>query len=299
MYEKLIGTTMDIVEILQGFKKDISAIVLDQRDIRDSIRKEIEALCEQEETGQQAAIDATLAKSIHNMFFQDFETGNFVCYGHYSLDICDLKNNIRYRKNRQYQWLLAEAYEKFEQLIEHAYAFLGKKEYSFWADKDYGNYDSNDMEKYDFGWYVNRAHHRKNGAIGILNKFYNEFDINIQWDDLPLRFYITSIEKMRHIIVHKRGTVSDKDIFLKKIISDAGISINDKRYDKMCKFLEAYFLDQKHPNTIFLLEIRNNIGPLPTLLNIFELLTSVLLNAAYRICAECEFYAMGKGFDLK
>lgn len=289
---------MTIYDIRNLFTNSIAEIVLDQRNFCSAIKNEVEKINEQENVSKEIKTGPEYVSG-HNMFFNCFETNKPIFYDQRLLTIDDVKQNIRHRKNRQYQWLIAEAYEKFEEFIENIYAYLGMPELNFWSLQDYGNITFQELKQCDFEWYRKQAKVRKGGASGIFKKIYKKFGISLCYHDVPLNILISFIEMMRHIIVHRRGTVASKENFFKDVFSSAGISTNDRRSEHIRKLFNMYFLDKKLKNTVFILELQDNIGPLQTFINIFDLLIEILLNAAYRICAECESYAMGKGFDPK
>jgi hypothetical protein len=65
------------------------------------------------------------------MTFYDAITGNVIFYDHKKLSIEDRYLHIFIHKNKQYQWLLAEAYEEYEDYLENIYAYYGKVNNAF------------------------------------------------------------------------------------------------------------------------------------------------------------------------
>ena len=220
------------------------------------------------------------------------ETDETIFYHQYRLTLDDVKKNIRHRKNRQYQWLLAEAYEKFEEFIEKIYAYLGKPELNFWPLNDYGNINLKQLEKCDFDWYVKQTKQRRGGAINTFKKIYADLKINSSCKNIPLMMLIIFIEKMRHIIVHNRGKTNSKEILIDLIFKESGISRSDDIYKAIKGAVSLYFEDKNNPATIFLLEIRSSDNILPCLYNIFDSLIDILLNASNIICNKCKSYVL-------
>ena len=63
------------------------------------------------------------------LIISSFRTAQFnqqdFFYGYKERRLEDQKRAVWRHKNKQYQWLLAEAYELFEDFIESAYGFAG------------------------------------------------------------------------------------------------------------------------------------------------------------------------------
>ncbi len=98
---------------------------------------------------------------MHNMSFRNAKTGDAIFYGFKELSIEDRYLHVLLHKNKQYQWLLAEAYEEFEDYIENAYAYYGSINNSFWPLRDYGNIFLSELKNKDFYWYVEQARKEK------------------------------------------------------------------------------------------------------------------------------------------
>ncbi|SDW16560.1 hypothetical protein [Nitrosomonas communis] len=95
----------------------------------------------------------------------------------------------------------------------------------------------------------------------ILNKFRNKYqsikDIEAKNGlNINLSLAISLIEKLRHVIVHKGGKVSNKDNFIKLTLENCGLSNNGKNKQEHIDFINQYFGSGEYENLITLLEIR-------------------------------------------
>ena len=84
------------------------------------------------------------------MCFTHPKDGTPYFFGHFKSTIEDRRLSVILHKNKQYQWLLSEAYEEFEDFIEAAYAYAGYADNNFWPLKDYGNISLQDLQNKEF-----------------------------------------------------------------------------------------------------------------------------------------------------
>ena len=133
----------------------------------------------------------------------------------YSSRKTSIKENARQvhlHKNRQYQWLLAEAYELFEDYIVSIYELVCETTVELRLSKDKDRIFS--------------THELKKKPTQIINHFRNilpelrdiEKNNKIHRD---LRLDINMIETFRHIIVHKNGKTENPDKIIEKILKAA------------------------------------------------------------------------------
>lgn len=108
---------------------------------------------------------------------------------------------------------------------------------------------------------------------------------------MDLQLALATIEKLRHIIVHKAGEVDDKREFIDGILSRAGISLNGAHRTKIEGFVNYFFGWGSRENTVALLEL--NTGPdipLPTYINRFEDAVGYLIGYAHCLHDEVEAF---------
>lgn len=196
------------------------------------------------------------------MFFRNAATGKLIPYGHREKIALEIHNHTLLHKNKQYQWLLVEAYEEFEDFLEKTYAYLGKKDNSAWPLNDFGPTTLPELAKKDFEWHLDRATAKKGGPESILSYFKNKFHSlkSIETNNsikINMFLAITLISKLRHVIVHKGGTVSDVDTFIKKTLEKTGLYNSGRPSNNHVSFIRQYFGTKEHNNLIVLLEIRD------------------------------------------
>jgi len=93
------------------------------------------------------------AHSLHNMAFRSAKDGERIVFGQKKLSVEDHKLSVFLHKNKQYQWLLSEAYEEFEDCLKYLYAYAGSIDINFWPLADYGNISLNELPKKPFKWF--------------------------------------------------------------------------------------------------------------------------------------------------
>ena len=195
------------------------------------------------------------------------------------------------KKNRAYQCLIMDAYEKFEDAIENIYAYLGKNDINFWPLHEYGNKKYNEINTLDFSFYLSQAEKRKNGAIGIAKLLIDRFNQNIESDGITLKNKLIVVEKIRHIIVHKGGIVEDKGKFIELISKECGLHNNGVSNKTLKIYIEYFFGGGEYSNMINLIEEQVKI-PVPILVerSRFEWLLNSMLNCVFILCQESEEY---------
>ncbi len=243
---------------LNDFYSAVSLIQFYQRLIKKNIKKE---LIESHDTlNNLSNIDDEDIKTLHGQsidafFFYNPITGHIQPYECKRTLINEKENIIHFHKNKQYQWLLAEAYELFEDYVESLYACCGYTDKSFWQLADYGTISIDEIDGKDYSWFLKRARDRKGGIKEILAQFRKKIPEleNIEKNNstgLNLRLSISLIENLRHIIVHKNGMVTSKDNFIKKVLSESGLTNNNDAKN----VINSFFGQNEYENLIVLLE---------------------------------------------
>ena len=154
-----------IDETYEQFSRDISNL----HDFWNTIKMNTEQTLEEvqikekkaEEINADPKIDEILKKSngktYSNHFFYNPYTGDNTLLGHSEIDISKKIELCLILKNKQYQWVLTEAYELFEDYIESLYACAGYIENDFWPASDYGSVSISDIGKKDLTWFKGNA----------------------------------------------------------------------------------------------------------------------------------------------
>lgn len=135
--------------------------------------------------------------------------------------------DCRHHKRKQYQWLLAEAYEAFEDFLEESYAAAAMRKPAIWWMSDFGNVMPSDVDESDFQWLLGKARRKKDRPFSILDRFRacSERFSRLEEEDaagVNYRIVFVLIEKLRHVIVHNHGYVDDLDQVVTRALPQAG-----------------------------------------------------------------------------
>ena len=238
---------MELNEILDTFRDRLTENELLRRAGKEMAAREVKRYLELALEAEQHPDRAPLFSSIHNMFFSEAQTGEPAVYGARTLSAEDRVTLIGERKNREYCWLLAEAYEEFEDYIERIYAFLGKRDPEAWPLGDFGNVRLSELKSKDFGWYLETVKRRqKQRPKEILNRLrvlYPDLEAVERANELGmnLRVALELIENLRHKVVHARGQVADLEEFTEGVLERCGLWNNGRPNEAHRDFVQRYF----------------------------------------------------------
>jgi hypothetical protein len=287
---------MEIIEIFKKYTDEVSQIYLHQRAVKATAKNEFERLIQQEKAYEKICEENPELKGIslsaHNLSFRIAKDNSPYSFEYKESSLKDEKTAVVLSKNKQYQWLLAEAYEAFKDFIEYAYAYAGYTDKNFWPLSDFGNISLSELEEKDFKWFVFRAKEKRGKPQSILNHFRKKLPLLQQIEtnnklNTNLKLAIALIEQLRHHIVHTSGVVSNKEQFIKNVLEKSGLYNNGKFDVQHKEFIENFFGPDNYKNTIALLEISTNPEiPLNTYIDIFECLSGYLMAYAHLV-AEC------------
>lgn len=252
---------MTLEEIFIRFGDRFTDIALYQRAAKNTAKKELEELNKYAEHLKTNPSMEKFGFSVHSMHFNDPITGEARSYGYRKSSVSDRTLLVVKQKNKQYCWLLAEAYEEFEDYLESIYAYIGMRDNSTWLMSDYGNVSQSDLVSKDFDWYLERARNKRDAPQSILSR------LRILYPELPtaevnnklnvnLKVAIELIERLRHIIVHKGGVTGSKKQFIEDVLKASGVWKNGKPEQGHVEFIEKFFGTENYENVISLLEVR-------------------------------------------
>lgn len=282
---------MEIQEIFDKYLDKMAQLHLYQRTINKIMDKEYQLLEEQAKFSQERPESQEFSYSYHSMFFPNAKDGQNLLLSKKKISICDRKLVVALHKNKQYQWLLAEAYEEFEIFIESVYAYAGSSNNSFWPPNDYGPITLQELESKDFNWFIERAKEKRNTPHSILNRFRTAYPelCNIEANNalkVDLKLAIVLIEHLRHIIVHKGGVATDKQKFIEQVLKKAGFFNNGNYREEHVDFIRKFFCAGKYKNMVVILEVP--IQPEVPIINIhenvFDLLSGYLVSYSHFLC---------------
>lgn len=287
---------MEFKTIFEAYSTKMTQIYLYQRAMQELAKKEFQKLYEYENSLKKKPEMLEMPYSHHNMYFRTARDGTYQFFGSKKSSVKERRLSMVLHKNKQYQWLLAEAYEGFEDYIEDLYACAGFKNNDFWPLHDYGNITLSEIKSKPFEWFQFQAKKKKDRPASIINRFRESIPNLAAVEaknglETNLRLAITLVEFLRHIIVHKGGNVSDKDEFIKEVLQKSGLYNNGNYESSHLNLINAFFGDREYENTILLLEIPNNPEiPLDTYINVFEVLSNYLMAYAHLVQEEVENY---------
>ena len=145
---------MKIEKIYTDLADTLSNIELYRKLSKDLMQQEYERLSERAKMASEGGEEYPSSESVQAMYFYDAMTGTAMPYGHSELSAEDKLRLIATQKNRQYCWLLVEAYEEFEDYIERIYAYIGKRNADDWVLEDFGNIRLPDLRQKSFQWHL-------------------------------------------------------------------------------------------------------------------------------------------------
>ncbi len=146
-------------------------------------------------------------------------------------------------KNRQYQLLLLNAFEAFEQYLKCA---------KFLINNTPEHKDSKCFSSIKFIMKL----HETIPTIPTIIKFRNESNAEFL-DEVNLLLTFSIIEQLRHQIAHTSGYADDKPIFIKKCLERIGRYNNSKPKSEYTDYLNSFFGRNQYENLICLIEIRD------------------------------------------
>ena len=257
---------MDVPNILRVLCDRYVEIEIHKSAVKDAAEEEFKRFSEYVEPPVDPDLDITSYRSLQSMYFQDLQSGDLFRYGFRKFTAEHKLRMISKHKNRQYGWLLVEAYEEFEDFLERIYAYMGKNDQSAWYLDDFGRAKLPDLDSKTFEWFLDivkrKYRHRHRNLLVILRNLYPELrsveEENIY--NMHFRFVIELIANLRHCIVHSRGIVEDLDEFIERVLKGCGLWNNGNPAPKYRRFIETYFYLDAGTHEILLNERR----PTPT-----------------------------------
>lgn len=275
-------------DIWLNFSSRFSEIEMIQRAAKATSKRELIELNRQYEILEQDPELKRMSTSLHNMSFRSPFSGNHIFYDFKEKTIKERANDVFLYRNKQYQWLLVEAYEEFKIFLVRAYAYYGKKDNDFWPLDDYGNITLSEITDKDFSWYLEKT---KNKDIKKITHAFRKKFIHLKKieannsHELNLRMVVILIEKLRHHIVHTEGKTSEPSQVIEKVMKESELFNNGNPPEKELDFANSFFLtNEHHKGLIVLLEIQiEEHLPLDISYDVFINLTRCLLSYAYII----------------
>lgn len=142
----------------------------------------------------------------------------------------ELLSTLIHNLNTQHQWLLVEAFEALEKYLKDLYGTLGYLDRSLWRCSDFGGITPKEISGNDLMWHKNQIRKTiKNNTKEIRKRLVDSIAglsdyLSNNCRRCDYNFLISSIETIRHIIVHLSGVVSWDDL-LDAISKNTGESL--------------------------------------------------------------------------
>lgn len=287
---------MNIEDIWANYSERIAEIELFQRATKNAANEELKVLLDYGGKMENLPEYKGMSLSMHNMTFRDAQSGGIHFYHHKSLSIEDSQRDVLLRKNRHYQWLLAEAYEEFEAYIHKIYAYCGFTDKNFWPLNDYGNIKLFERDSLTFNWYVEQSDKKKGTPRSILANFRQSFPLLQRYEvdnklGINLVLAITLIEKLRHIVVHNGGKTKSKRSFTELVAKEAGLSNNGNFSPESRELIEQFFGVDKYENFVALLEMQvRPEWPIESYVCRFGILVNYLMSYGFLLFEMAKIY---------
>jgi hypothetical protein len=249
---------MDIQQIYDRFARTITEIEFYHRTAFQTSQRELDTLHNPLKYRNEFFDTNRSGISMHKMYFIHAETGDQCLFGDTERTLDIRKRDVTLRLNKQYQWLLAEAYEALEGLIKQVYAFCGHRDRNTWPLLDFGNILFSELDSKDFEWHYTRIKEKK-GASDILKQFrkiYPNFNA-LEIDNvlgINLHYQVILIGQLRHVIVHQGGNLFDIDSFINKIFELSGTPFKSEKSDQLRTSIKHLFSKNNNSSSIYIVE---------------------------------------------
>ena len=283
---------MKVAEILNMLRTRFVEIQVYRSVVKDLTKEELKRLSEYIEQTSDSENESIPFLSLQSMYFQDLKTGEVIRYGFIESNAEHQRDTVSKQKNKQYGWLLVEAYEEFEDFLERIYAHIGKTNRNAWHLEDFGRAKLSELDDKSFNWYLDAVRKKyqlkHRDLLTRIRDLYPELrsveENNIY--NVHVRVAVELIEHLRHRIVHSRGVVNDLDEFVTQILKRSGLWNNGKPKAGLKLFVERFFHHSSGTYTVSLSERRAAPTgvPLDSFYDVWDELMGYLIAYAYSIC---------------
>lgn len=250
---------IEVDEIFDKFKKQINYIILYQI-ISKSIS--IQGLEQQKKTNKLLVkLGEESIKFNHEAFkYKDILKDEIIEIQNDELNFDQLNHEYVLHLNKQYQWLLVEAYEVFEDYLTKLYANIGYLDNDFWQMQDFGEYSINEIKDLNVDWFIDQTIKKRDKPKSILAQIKKKMPsltekLAPKIKDNPnedYEFMMSLISEIRHIIVHNNGK-TNKSEFCERVLIKIGRCNNGKPSQAYADVINPYFgSSEKHSDLVVL-----------------------------------------------
>jgi hypothetical protein len=161
---------MRIEEAFEVYSSKVAGAHIYRHAIKSAADQEVQQLHKQLKTQRDSGIPDSFQVSGQNMSFRTAEAGTHHFYAFHDATIQQLIDSLVDRTNRQYQWLLVDTYELFEDYLEHAYACMGYLDNGTWPLRDYGSTHLPELGAKDYQYFLLQSRKKKDRPYSIINQ---------------------------------------------------------------------------------------------------------------------------------
>ena len=112
--------------------------------------------------------------------------GEMIIIGTHSSSINENLEALKFHQNQQYQWLLTEVYENFEDYLDLLYAHIGYIDNNFWPLNDFGAISFDEIENKDIEWFISRVKEKKGRPQSIIKQIRKKIPAMLHYENNEL-----------------------------------------------------------------------------------------------------------------
>ncbi len=250
---------MNISALFEAYSSEVASVHAYISTIRREAETEFHRLVEQKIHLQALNLPKHQIVGMGNHVFRTASNGEYFFYDFRDYTIDSLMESLVNRTNRQYQWLLAEVYELFEDFLEKAYAAAAIINKDLWPLRDYGSITFDAIDTVNFDFLLKQARAKKGKPQSLLNPLRMRLPMLKRFEtvnslDTDLWFAINFVEKLRHHIVHTKGLISSKADFVEQLLKKCGAYNNGRPDQRYLELIDNYVRPMAAAHYVRLLE---------------------------------------------
>lgn len=229
-----------------------------------------------------------------NMICNDIISNQKIVIGFKDISIEERERTLALLHNRQYQWLLVEAFEAFEDWFSKLYVHVGLLDSELWGKEEFGSSTPSKISNRDIDWLIKAAKKKKlMECLRKLNKRIPSLTTTLTTrkphDPLKIdyEFMVILVSEFRHQIVHTHGK-TERVEFTKRVLGkNPWANRTDLEKQDYAEIISWFFGVEQLENLITLLEFRNT-DRLSDLLSIVASYAMLLHNLTRRYLANTQ-----------
>jgi len=252
---------MELAKVLKKFESTITNICILKQAAKDQAKSELKAI-ERHRQVIESNPDLGLEEiplSASNLLYRSAWTGELISFDYHTRNMDQSQTAVYIHKNKQYQWLLAEAYESFDRFLTEAYASVGLIDAGLWPPQDFGKISLPERDSLTWEQRVALLKEKRNRVGHILNQFRRRYPRFAKVEannalQIDLRMNVTFCQKLRHHIIHDNGYIQDTEVLIAKVIKESAVTNANKKNDA-ADYIQRFIGSHEGENIISLLEV--------------------------------------------